>query len=155
MKLSANFTLSELTKSQTAIRHGIPNEPNADQIDNLKQLCINILQPIRSEFDKPVIISSAFRTAELCLRLGSSINSQHTATNGAAAADFEIFSIPNQELALWIKNNLEYDQLILEFHNEKEPNSGWIHCSFSVKHNRNQSLIAYRDENGKVQYKPW
>ena len=86
MKLSANFTLSELTKSQTAIRHGIPNEPNADQIDNLKQLCINILQPIRSEFDKPVIISSAFRTAELCLRLGSSINSQHTATNGAAAS---------------------------------------------------------------------
>ena len=154
MKLSANFNLSELIKSQTAIRHGIPNEPNADQIDNLKALCINVLQPIRSEWEQPVFISSAFRTPELCLRLNSSINSQHTATNGAAAADFEIHSVSNKDLALWIKNNLEFDQLILEFHNEAEPNSGWIHCSYSLKTNRNQSLIAYRDENGKVQYKP-
>jgi hypothetical protein len=151
MKLSANFTLSELTKSQMATRHGIPNEPKPDHIDNLKALCINVLQPIRSEFEKPVMISSGYRSPELCLRLNSSIYSQHAK---GEAADFEIHSVSNKDLALWIKNNLEFDQLILEFHNEAEPNSGWIHCSYSSKTNRNQSLIAYRDENGKVQYKP-
>jgi hypothetical protein len=151
MKLSANFTLSELTKSQMATRHGIPNEPKPDHIDNLKALCINVLQPIRSEFEKPVMISSGYRSPELCVRIGSSINSQHAK---GEAADFEIHSVSNKDLALWIKNNLEFDQLILEFHNEAEPNSGWIHCSYSLKTNRNQSLIAYRDENGKVQYKP-
>lgn len=151
MKLSANFTLSELIKSQMATRHGIPNEPKADHIDNLKALCINVLQPIRSEFEKPVMISSGYRSPELCVRIGSSINSQHAK---GEAADFEIHSVSNKDLALWIKNNLEFDQLILEFHNEAEPNSGWIHCSYSSKTNRNQSLIAYRDENGKVQYKP-
>ena len=151
MKLSANFTLSELIKSQMATRHGIPNEPKADHIDNLKALCINVLQPIRSEFEKPVMISSGYRSPELCVRIGSSINSQHAK---GEAAGFEIHSVSNKDLALWIKNNLEFDQLILEFHNEAEPNSGWIHCSYSSKTNRNQSLIAYRDENGKVQYKP-
>ena len=151
MKLSANFTLSELTSSQMATRHGIPNEPKPDHIDNLKALCINVLQPIRSEFEKPVMISSGYRSPELCVRIGSSINSQHAK---GQAADFEIHSVSNKDLAIWIKNNLEFDQLILEFHNESEPNSGWIHCSYSLKTNRNQSLIAYRDENGKVQYKP-
>tara|TARA_R110002012_G_scaffold186227_2_gene352885 strand:- start:15 stop:476 length:462 start_codon:yes stop_codon:yes gene_type:complete len=151
MKLSANFTLSELTKSQMATRHGIPNDPKPDHIDNLKALCINVLQPIRSEFEKPVMISSGYRSPELCVRIGSSINSQHSK---GEAADFEIHSVSNKDLALWIKNNLEFDQLILEFHNEAEPNSGWIHCSYSTTENRNQSLIAYRDENNKVNYKP-
>jgi len=151
MKLSANFTLSELTKSQLATRHGIPNEPKPDHIDNLKALCINVLQPIRSEFEKPVIISSGYRSPELCIKIGSSINSQHSK---GEAADFEIHSVSNYDLAVWIKNNLEFDQLILEFHNKEEPNSGWIHCSYSTTENRNESLIAYRDENGKVKYKP-
>ena len=151
MKLSANFTLSELTKSQMATRHGIPNEPKPDHIDNLKALCINVLQPIRSEFEKPVMISSGYRSPELCVRIGSSINSQHAK---GQAADFEIHSVSNYDLAVWIKNNLQIDQLILEFHNRDEPNSGWVHCSYSTTENRNQSLIAYRDENNKVNYKP-
>ena len=67
MKLSANFELSELTKSQVAERKGLPNNPSANQIDNLKALCINVLQPIRSEFDKPVIISSGYRSGEVCI----------------------------------------------------------------------------------------
>lgn len=136
-----------------ATRHGIPNDPKPDHIDNLKALCINVLQPIRSEFEKPVMISSGYRSPELCVRIGSSINSQHAK---GQAADFEIHSVSNKDLALWIKNNLEFDQLILEFFNDNghEPNSGWCHCSYNATENRNQSLIAYRDENGKVQYKP-
>ena len=154
MKLTANITLDELTKSQTAERKGINNNPNPQQIENLKNLAINILQPVRSHYDKPLIISSGFRCAQLCTEIGSSINSQHTAFDGAAAADFEIPGVDNRELALFIKNELDYDQLILEFYRDNEPSSGWIHCSYSTNSNRNQSLRAQRVD-GKVSYTPW
>ena len=152
MKLSANFELAELTKSQVAERKGIPNNPSPDQIDNLKSLCINVLQPIRSEFDKPVIISSGFRSAELCINIGSKPTSQHAE---GKAADLEIPGVDNMELAMWIKNNLNFDQLILEFYKDGEPNSGWVHVSWTGDGNRNQTLRAVRDDNDKVVYKPW
>jgi len=154
MKLTANITLDELTKSQTAERKGINNNPNPKQIDNIKALAINILQPVRSHFDRPLIISSGFRCAQLCIEIGSVPTSQHVADDNAAAADFEIPGVDNRELALWIKSELDYDQLILEFYKDNEPTSGWIHCSYSTDHNRNQSLRAMR-EDGKVIYKPW
>ena len=103
MKLTANFTLDELVKSQTAVRKDINNMPNPDQIENLKALAANILQPVRSHFDKPLIISSGFRCAELCIAIGSSINSQHAK---GEAADFEIWGTSNEELATWIKSEL-------------------------------------------------
>ena len=115
MKLTANITLDELTKSQVAERKGINNNPNPQQIENLKALAVNVLQPIRSHFDKPLIISSGFRCAELCVAIGSSVNSQHVADDSAAAADFEIPGVDNLKLAKWIKNNLDVDQGILEF----------------------------------------
>ena len=152
MKLSANFELFELIKSQVADRKGIPNNPSPDQIDNLKSLCINILQPIRSEFDKPVIISSGFRSAELCIAIGSKPTSQHAE---GKAADLEIPGVDNMELAMWIKNNLNFDQLILEFYKDKQPNSGWVHVSWNSEDNRNQTLRAMRNDNDKVVYKPW
>jgi len=152
MKLSANFELSELIKSQVADRKGIPNNPSPNQIDNLKSLCINVLQPIRSEFDKPVIISSGFRSAELCIAIGSKPTSQHAE---GKAADLEIPGIDNMELAMWIKNNLNFDQLILEFYKDGESNSGWVHVSWSGEDNRNQTLRAIRNEHDKVVYKPW
>ena len=154
MKLTANITLDELTKSQVAERKGINNNPNPAQIENLKALAVNVLQPIRSHFDKPLIISSGFRCAQLCLEIGSSVNSQHVADNGAAAADFEIPGVDNLQLAIWIKNNLDIDQGILEFYREGEPTSGWIHCSYSSESNRNQWLKAKRVD-GKVNYTPW
>ena len=152
MKLSANFELAELIKSQVAERKGIPNNPSPDQIDNLKSLCINVLQPIRSEFDKPVIISSGFRSAELCIAIGSKPTSQHAE---GKAADLEIPGVDNMELAMWIKNNLNFDQLILEFYKDGEPNSGWIHVSWNGDNNRNQTLRAMRNDSDKVVYKPW
>jgi hypothetical protein len=154
MKLTANITLDELTKSQVAERKGINNNPSPEQIENLKALAVNVLQPVRSHFDKPLIISSGFRTAQLCIEIGSVPTSQHCADDNAAAADFEIPGVDNRELALWIKSELEYDQLILEFYKDNEPTSGWIHCSYSTNANRNQSLRAMREE-GKVIYKPW
>ena len=118
MKLTANITLDELTKSQTAERKGINNNPSPEQIENLKALAINVLQPIRSHFDKPLIISSGFRCAQLCVEIGSSVNSQHVADDEAAAADFEIPGVDNRELARWIRDNLEVDQGILEFYKD-------------------------------------
>ena len=154
MKLTANITLDELTKSQIAERKGINNNPNPKQIDNLKALATNILQPVRSHYDKPLIISSGFRCAQLCVEIGSKITSQHVADDNAAAADFEIPGVDNRELATWIRSELEFDQLILEFYRDNEPTSGWIHCSYSTNQNINKSLRAFR-EDGKVNYKPW
>jgi len=150
MKLSENFTLDELTKSQEAIRLGIANDPQDEHITNLILLCKNILQPIRNHFKIPVSISSGYRSAALCEAVGSSSKSQHTK---GQAADFEIFGIANKELADWITTNLEYDQCILEFWNENEPNSGWVHCSYSTNNNRKQYLKAQKI-GGKIVYSP-
>jgi zinc D-Ala-D-Ala carboxypeptidase len=150
MKITENFTLDELTKSQEAIRLGILNEPNDEHITNLILLCKNILQPIRNHFKIPVSISSGYRSAALCEAVGSSSKSQHTK---GQAADFEIFGIANKELADWITTNLEYDQCILEFWNENEPNSGWVHCSYSTNGNRKQYLKAQKI-GGKIVYSP-
>ena len=153
MKLTENFNLNELTKSQVAERKGIPNNPSGDHIDNLKKLAESVLQPLRNHYESPVIITSGYRSAELCLAIGSSIESQHAK---GQAADLEIIGVSNYDTALWIKNNLDFDQLILEFwKGEDEPNSGWIHVSYVGKKNRKQSLRAFRDDNGKVNYKPW
>ena len=149
MKLTRNFSLSELIKSDTAIRLGIDNNPNADQIEKLKALCENILQPVRDHFGR-VTVTSCFRSPELCVKIGSSLNSQHTK---AEAVDFECMGTDNAELADWINQNLDYDQLILEFYTPGEPNSGWIHCSYTPDQPRKQFLHAYKSE-GKTKYKP-
>jgi len=149
MKLSENFTLQELTKSDTAIRLGIPNEPNSDQIAKLQNLCETLLQPVRDKFG-PVIVTSGFRSEQLCVKIGSSINSQHSK---AEAVDFEVPGTDNAELAYWIKDNIEgWDQMILEFYTIGEPNSGWVHCSIADKP-RKQFLRAFK-EDGKTKYKP-
>ncbi len=140
MKLSKNFSLKELTASQTAERKGINNNPNDDQITALQKLCENILQPVRDHYASPVTVSSGFRSEELCVAIGSSVNSQHAK---GQAADFEIFG-------------LDYDQLILEFHKTDEPNSGWIHCSYkSPSDNRKSTLRAFRNDQGKTQYEEY
>ena len=150
MNLSKSFTLNELTKSQEALRLGITNIPNEEQILNLKILCEKILQPVRDFYGMPVSVSSGFRSPELCKAIGSSSTSQHTR---GEAADFEIFSVANKALAEFIVANLDFDQCILEFWNENEPNSGWVHCSYSSKYNRRQYLKADKVD-GKIVYSP-
>ena len=150
MKLSENFELNELIKSQIAERKGISNNPSIDQINNLKDLCLNVLQPIRSHFDSPVVISSGYRSFELCIAIGSKPTSQHSE---GKAADIEIMNIDNKELAMWIKDNIEFDQLILEFYKDNDPNSGWVHVSYNGDKNRKEFLIATREEE-KIVYRP-
>lgn len=152
MKLTENFSLAELTKSQVAERKGLPNNPSSDHINNLKKLAESVLQPLRNHYESPVIITSGYRSAEVCLAINSVITSQHAK---GQAADLEIIGVSNYDVFKWIKHNLDYDQLILEFwKGEDEPNSGWIHVSYVGKKNRKQSLRAFRDEEGKVKYRP-
>ena len=151
MKLTENFSLNELTKSQTAERKGIDNTPSTEHQENLKSLCEMILQPIRDHFGQVVSVSSGYRSPELCVAIGSSTQSQHAK---GQASDFEIFGVSNKELADYINENLDYDQLILEYwKGEDEPNSGWVHCSYTNGSNRKQYLRAYK-ENGSTKYEP-
>ena len=148
MKLTENFSLIELTKSQTAERKGIDNTPEPHHQDNLKSLCTSILQPVRDHFSRVVSVSSGYRSEALCVAIGSKTTSQHAK---GEAADFEIFGVSNKELADWIHYNVQYDQLILEYWKEEDPNSGWVHCSYSQSNNRRQYLRAYK-EDGKTKY---
>jgi hypothetical protein len=148
MLLSENFTLQELTYSDTAIRKSMDNTPNEEQIENLILVCNNILEPVRVHFKAPVVVSSGYRSVAVCEAVGSSSKSQHTK---GQAVDFEIFGIPNKDVADWIVNNIDFDQCILEFWNEDEPNSGWVHCSYSKENNRKQYLKAEK-LNGRIIY---
>ena len=124
MKLTKNFSLEEMTKSQTALRKGIDNTPTPDKIEPLTMLCESVLQPVRDHFDRPVTITSGYRSPELCVAIGSKITSQHTK---GQAADFEVPGVSNMVVAELIRDNLEFDQLILECYTGG--NTGWIHCS--------------------------
>ena len=137
MRLSKHFSLEEMTRSMTAARKGIDNTPGSGEIHNLTEVCYNVLEPLRAKFDKPITITSGYRSPELCEAIGSKATSQHTK---GEAADFEIAGISNLQVALWIQNNTDFDQLILEFWKEGEPNSGWVHCSFKEGSNRKQVL---------------
>ena len=148
MRLSKNFSLAELTKSQTATRKGIDNEPSTEHVENLIHLAETVLQPIRDEFGRPVDISSGYRSPELCEAIGSSAKSQHAK---GEAADFEVPGMDNMQLAMWISKNTVFDQLILEFYEPGDPNSGWVHCSAVKEGSRAQVLKASKVE-GKTKY---
>lgn len=129
MNLSEHFTLRELTRSQTAERLGIRNQPNSDQLLALTQVCANILEPARSHYAIPFGPSSGFRSAHLNEQIGGSARSQHCL---GEAVDFEIPGVPTNVLASWCRDNLtDWDQLILECYQAGKPESGWVHCSFA------------------------
>jgi zinc D-Ala-D-Ala carboxypeptidase len=137
MQLSKHFKLIEFEKSMTATRLGIKNKAGSGEIKNLTDLCYGVLEPTRAKFDKSIIISSGYRSEELCEAIGSKKTSQHTK---GQAVDFQIAEVSNLEVALWISNNCDFDQLILEYWNDEEPNAGWIHVSFVEGSNRKQIL---------------
>jgi len=143
--LTKNFSLTELTKSQTAERKGIPNKPTKLQEQSLKLIAEKILQPVRDNYGIPFTPNSTFRSVELSLAIGSSKRSQHGCrVVGDAATDIEVPGISNMELAEWISKNLNYDQLILEFY--KGGNTGWVHVSIADDPRR--QLLTYDRENG-------
>lgn len=140
MKLSKHFKLEEFTKSMTAQRKGIDNTPGAGDIKNLEDLCYCVLEPVRNKFDKPLTITSGYRSEELCVAIGSKKTSQHAK---GQAADFEIAGVPNIKVAYWIANNCDFDQLILEYYKKDDPAAGWIHCSYNEKGNNRKQILTY------------
>lgn len=148
MNLSANFTLKELTKSDTATRLGLDNTPDDAALENLKTLCEKVLQPVRDHFSKSVTVNSGYRSPESNAAVGGSKTSDHCK---GQAADIEIDGLPNPELAKWIMDNLDYTQLILEFYTQGQPNSGWVHVSYDPNNLKKQELTAVKVA-GKTQY---
>jgi len=136
-RLAPNFTLGEAMASQTALRYGYDNRPVSGEITNLERVAKRILQPVRDHFGIPFSPSSWFRSRALNKHLGGSETSDHM--NGCAV-DFEVPGIPNLELAIWVRDNLEFDQLILEFWDAEDPAAGWVHASLRVDDNRGDVL---------------
>ena len=141
MQLTANFTLEELTKSQHALRNNIDNAPGDDAVGCLRQVAQSILHPVREQFGVPFTPSSAFRCSELNQAIGGSQRSKQIL---GQAVDFEVPGVSNFDLAVWIRDNLEFEQLILECYTLGEPNSGWVHVSFVEGENRNE-VLTYGD----------
>ena len=148
MNLTKNFTLAEMTKSETALRHGIDNTPGEQEISALKVLAEKVLQPIRDHFQKGVKVNSAYRSPEVNAKVGGSRTSDHCR---GQAADIEIPGVANAELAQWIVDNLEFRQVILEFYTQGIPDSGWVHVSYVPEDNKKQVLTAIK-KDGKTVY---
>jgi hypothetical protein len=150
MQLTSNFSLAELVKSETALRHDMDNTPGETEIENLKQLCEQVLQPVRNHFKTGVKVNSGFRHPEVNAKVGGSKTSDHCK---GQAADIEIPGIPNADLAIWIMDNLQYTQLILEFYTPGIPDSGWVHVSYDPANLKKQNLTAVK-KDGKTVYLP-
>ena len=147
MKLSKNFSLHELTKSEAAERRGINNTPSLTVIDNLQALVDNVLQPLRDKLG-PVVITSGYRSPAVNVAVGGSPTSDHCL---GMAADIEVLGKDNKETAQWILENLKFTQLILEFYTDGLPDSGWVHVSYDPKYLKCQVLRANK-VNGKTIY---
>jgi hypothetical protein len=148
VRLSTNFTLQEFTKSQTAIRQGLDNTPSTLHLHSAKLLFGNVVQPVRDNFGVTVI-NSGYRGPALNEAVGGSSKSQNCK---GEAVDIECPGTANYDVANWIKENLEFDQLILEFYTPGIPDSGWVHVSYKAEGNRKSVLTAMK-ENGKTVYK--
>ena len=148
MKLSKNFSLKELTKSSTAMRMWIDNSPESEQLVNLTALSCCVLQKVRDEFGR-VDINSGLRVLELNRAIKSGDNSQHVL---GMAADIEAPAVSNHELACWIRDALDFDQLILEFYTAGDPASGWVHCSYRTDGDNRKDVKTASRKEGKIIY---
>lgn len=152
MQLSRNLNLREVTKSNTAIKYGIDNNPSEIHLRSLKEIAVKVFQPIRDHFGLPIHVSSGYRSPELNSRIGGSRASSHC-LGEALDLDADLTKgLTNRELFDYIRKNLDFDQLIYEFGNEFEPD--WVHVSYDRSGNRNQILVAYRTDQG-TRYKPY
>ena len=155
MQLSKHFTLEEMTRSMVAARKGIDNTPGAGEIKNLENVCYEILEPVRAHFDKPIMISSGYRSEALCEAIGSKKTSQHAK---GMAVDFEINGVPNIKVAYWLTNNVDFDQCILEYYQPDDDQHGWIHVSYIEKGANRKKVLTfdgktYEDGLPDIEYK--
>jgi hypothetical protein len=150
MQLTNNFSLKELTTSETATRKGLDNTPNEAVTANLKTLAENILQPVREHYGKSVKVNSGYRSPEVNASVGGSKTSDHCK---GQAADIEITGVANGDLAKYIAENYKFTQVILEFYTQGIPDSGWVHVSYDANDLKCQTLTAVK-KDGKTVYLP-
>jgi len=151
MKISHNVSYAEAIHSNTAKRRGIDNTPNPAQVENMKITAEKIFQPLREWVSGPIKINSFFRSPELNEKIGGSKTSQHC--KGQAIDIDDVYGHKtNAEMYNWIKENLNFDQMIWEFGTDMNPN--WVHISYvSEEDNRNRCLKAYKDDMNRTKYK--
>jgi hypothetical protein len=152
MQLSTNLSLAEVTRSETAKRRGISNMPTPEHIENFKKLAINIFQPIREHFGKPILISSGYRSAELNKAISGSLSSQHC-SGEAIDIDMDGTDITNAQIFNYIKDNLNFDQMIWEFGTDANPD--WVHVSFAANRSQRKQILVAKKANGKTTYTPY
>ena len=142
-RISEHISYQEATRSLTAIKKGIDNTPNNNQLENMRALANYVFEPVRNFFNTPIYICSYFRSPMLNTIIGGSVSSQHCAKKGAAMdMDAAVYGgFTNSELFEFIRGNIGFDQLIWEFGDDYEPN--WVHVSFHMGHNRNEVLQAF------------
>jgi zinc D-Ala-D-Ala carboxypeptidase len=147
MKLSTNFSVAELSKSEAATRQGLDNTPSMEVIDCLQALVDNVLQPLRDKLG-PIVVTSGYRSPAVNKAIGGSATSDHCK---GQAADIEVLNMDNKALAEYIRDNMKFTQLILEFYRKGVPDSGWVHVSYDAKNLKNQVLTAAKVD-GKTVY---
>lgn len=149
MNLSKNLTLDEMTRSASAKKYGIKNEPTLAHLENMRALAVNVFQPIRDHFGKPILISSGYRSEALNKVVGGSSTSQHS-KGEAMDIDNDGTSVSNKEIFDFIKNNLVFDQLIWEFGNNENPD--WVHVSYKSNGVNRKEVLRAKKINGKTIY---
>jgi zinc D-Ala-D-Ala carboxypeptidase len=152
MQISKHLSLAEVSRSETAKRKGINNTPSGEHLENFKKLAENIFEPIREHFGVPIIISSGYRSKELNSAIGGSLTSQHC-QGEAIDIDMDGTSITNAQIFNYIKDNLNFDQMIWEFGTDKNPD--WVHVSYESSGKQRKQILKAVKSGGKTSYLPF
>lgn len=154
MQLSKHLSLAEVTRSDSAKRKGISNQPTAEHLENFKKLAEKIFEPIREHFKVPIHISSGYRSKELNAAIGGSLTSQHCSGEAIDIdMDGSASGVSNADVFNYIKNNLEFDQLIWEFGTDKNPD--WVHVSYETSSKQRKQILKAVKSGGKTAYQPY
>lgn len=152
MQLSKHLSLAEVTRSESAKRNGISNEPTAEHLENFKKLAEKVFEPIREHFNAPIHISSGYRSAALNKKIGGASSSQHC-SGEAIDIDMDGASITNKQVFDFIKQHLEFDQLIWEFGTASNPD--WVHVSYESTGKQRKQVLRATKQGGKTAYTPY
>jgi hypothetical protein len=154
MQLSKHLSLAEVTRSDSAKRKGISNQPTAEHLENFKKLAEKVFEPIREHFKVPIHISSGYRSKELNAAIGGSLTSQHCSGEAIDIdMDGSASGVSNADVFNYIKNNLEFDQLIWEFGTDKNPD--WVHVSYETSSKQRKQILKAVKSGGKTVYQPY
>jgi hypothetical protein len=152
MQLSKHLSLAEVTRSESAKRNGISNEPTAEHLNNFKLLAEKVFEPIREHFKVPIHISSGYRSLALNKKIGGSSSSQHC-SGEAIDIDMDGTAITNAQVFNYIKDNLNFDQLIWEFGTASNPD--WVHVSYESTGKQRKQVLRAIKQGGKTAYTPY